>query len=119
MKTTLFGRIRRSKPRRGFKSLVVVEEVYIDYRFFKWVGVITAVLIVAGGLVALRIVLTRVVPGPTGTGFYLASIALAALILRLIAGRVFPAAAPSEDRSEGEPEERLQLDDRPEATADR
>ncbi|MCK4514367.1 MAG: hypothetical protein KAU31_03865, partial [Spirochaetaceae bacterium] len=96
-KTTLFGRIRRLKPRRGFKSHVVVEEVYIDYRFFKWVGVITAVMIVAGGLVALRIVLTRVAPGPIGTGFYLASIALAALILRFIAGRVFPAAAPLAD----------------------
>ena len=115
----LFGRIRGPKSRRGFKAHVVVEEVYIDHRFFKWVGAITAVLIVAGGFVALRIVLTRVIPGPIGTGFYLVSTALAALILRLIAGRVFPAAARPEDRSEDEPEERLQSGDRPEATADR
>ncbi|MBU8912636.1 MAG: hypothetical protein KOO61_01345 [Spirochaetales bacterium] len=119
VKTSLFGRIRSSKPGRGFTTRVVVEEVYIDHRFFKWVGAITAVLIVAGGFIALRIVLTKVIPGPIGTGIYLAAAALAALILRFTAGRVFPAAAPPRDRHQGEPEDRPQSGDRPEATAGR
>ncbi len=109
IKTSMFGRIPGPKPH------VVVEEVYINRRFFKWLGTIVAVLIVAGGFVVLRIVFAQVIPGPIGIGAFLVAVALAGMILRFIAGWVFPAAAPLVDESE----ERSQLVDPPEATAAR
>jgi len=109
VKTSLFGRIPGRKPR------VVVEEVYIDHRFFKWVATLMAILIVAGGFIALRFVLGRVIEGPIGTVLYLAGAAIAGLALRFIAGRIFPAASRSGTRSEDGP----QSGGRPGVAADR
>ncbi|MEE8440547.1 MAG: hypothetical protein V3S41_02405 [Spirochaetia bacterium] len=109
VKTSLFGRIRRRIGR------VVVEEVYIDFRFFKWLVTLSAVLIVAGGFLALRIVLAGVFPGAFGTAAFLVAVVLAGLIVRFIAGRIFPAAAPF---LEGSGDGR-QSGDQPEAVAGR
>lgn len=86
VKTALFGRIH------GESRHVVVEEVYLDHRFLKWVGVLGSVLMVAGGLIALQIVVARAIPGLPGIGVYLVAAAVAGVIVRLIAGRMFPAA---------------------------
>lgn len=121
VKTTLFGRIRGRKARRGIKPHVVVEEVYIDRRFFKWLATFTAILTVAGGLVVLRIVLAGVYPGVIGAAAFLVAVGLAAMILRFIAGRIFPAAdhspAPPAARPADGPEAGPRSDDRPGATA--
>ena len=115
VKTTLFGRIRGPKLRCGFKPHVVVEEVYIERSFFKWLGTLTVVLIIAGGFVVLRIVLAGVFPGAVGAAAFLVAVALAGLIVRFMAGRTFPAAPRPGDG----PEDERQSADRLEGTGGR
>jgi hypothetical protein len=86
VKTALFGRIP------GANRSVVVEEVYLDHRALKWVGILASVLAVAGGLIGIQILGSRIVPGNGGLGIYFAAAAVSGAVVRFIAGREFPAA---------------------------
>ena len=84
VKAALFGRVGRRRP-------VVVEEISVEHRFWKWVVTILAVLVTAAAGTAVKVLSGHFLPRAAGLVLYGVVVAGLGLGVRMLSGRMFPA----------------------------